>query len=190
MDFRDEVDTPLHETARERFSLYRGVDSLRNCSWDPYENLPIHYAKIFRFQNFEQTQREAMKKSQLEGLPINGTYIRLILKPVDEKTANAIAEAATRPFLVLSTLHAHETKISFNHFRVKRTERDRSIIENETPLEFHIGFRRFTFKPVFSEMIKNSKVSKMHRFFPHGMDLQASLNILSVLFFSTTSYKK
>lgn len=52
MDFRDEVDTPLDITARERFNLYRGVDSLRNCSWDPYENLPAHYAKIFRFQNF------------------------------------------------------------------------------------------------------------------------------------------
>lgn len=175
MDFRDEVDTPLDITARERFNLYRGVDSLRNCSWDPYENLPAHYAKIFRFQNFQQSQREAMKKSQLEGLPINGTYIRLILKPVDEKTTLALADASNKSFLVLSTLHAHETKISINHFRVKRTEEDRSIVENETPLEFHIGFRRFTFKPVFSEMIKNSKVSKMHRFFPHGHDLQASV---------------
>ena len=39
MDFPDEVDTPLKE-ARVRFQKYRGVKSLKNCDWDPYENLP------------------------------------------------------------------------------------------------------------------------------------------------------
>ena len=48
MDFPDEVDTPLTE-ARKRFQKYRGIKSLKNCDWDPYENLPVEYAKIFRF---------------------------------------------------------------------------------------------------------------------------------------------
>ena len=39
MDFPDEVDTPL-QSARERFQKYRGIKSLKNCDWDPYENLP------------------------------------------------------------------------------------------------------------------------------------------------------
>lgn len=52
MDFPDEVDTPLKE-ARKRFQKYRGIKSLKNCDWDPYENLPIEYAKIFRFQNIQ-----------------------------------------------------------------------------------------------------------------------------------------
>jgi len=52
MDFPDEVDTPLDQEARKRFVLYRGVKSLKNCSWDPYENLPIEYSKIWRFQNY------------------------------------------------------------------------------------------------------------------------------------------
>lgn len=50
MDFPDEVDTPL-QNARERFQKYRGVKSLKNCEWDPFENLPVEYSKIFRLQN-------------------------------------------------------------------------------------------------------------------------------------------
>lgn len=48
MDFPDEVETPL-VNARERFNKYRGIKSLRNCDWDPYENLPEDYAKVWRF---------------------------------------------------------------------------------------------------------------------------------------------
>ena len=48
MDFPDEVDTPLKE-ARVRFQKYRGIKSLKNCDWDPYENLPEDYSKIWRF---------------------------------------------------------------------------------------------------------------------------------------------
>merc|ERR1711957_623958 len=52
MDFPDEVETPL-VNARERFSKYRGIKSLRNCDWDPYENLPEDYAKVWRFQSYQ-----------------------------------------------------------------------------------------------------------------------------------------
>ena len=48
MDFPDEVDTPLKE-ARIRFQKYRGIKTLKNCDWDPYENLPEEYSKIWRF---------------------------------------------------------------------------------------------------------------------------------------------
>ena len=51
MDFPDEVETPLKE-ARVRFQKYRGIKSLKNCDWDPYENLPEDYSKIWRFQNY------------------------------------------------------------------------------------------------------------------------------------------
>lgn len=51
MDFPDEVDTPFKD-ARVRYQKYRGVKSLRNCDWDPYENLPDEYAKIWRLDNY------------------------------------------------------------------------------------------------------------------------------------------
>lgn len=52
MDFPDEVDTPFTE-ARKRFQKYRGIKGLKNCDWDPYENLPAEYSKIWRFQNLQ-----------------------------------------------------------------------------------------------------------------------------------------
>lgn len=48
MDFPDEVDTPFTD-ARVRFQKYRGIKTLKNCDWDPYENLPAEYSKIWRF---------------------------------------------------------------------------------------------------------------------------------------------
>jgi len=51
MDFPDEVDTPF-KNARVRYQKYRGVKALRNCDWDPYENLPQEYSKIHRIDNY------------------------------------------------------------------------------------------------------------------------------------------
>jgi pre-rRNA-processing protein TSR1 len=61
MDFPDEVDTPLEVEARKRFIKYRGIKSIKNCNWDPYENLPIDYSKIWRFQNFQQAQKDSIQ---------------------------------------------------------------------------------------------------------------------------------
>ena len=84
MDFRDEVDTPLDVPARERFSKYRGLRNLRTSDWDPYENLPAHYAKIFTFQDLFFTRKQSLLASAAEGLPINGAFVELVLKPLDE----------------------------------------------------------------------------------------------------------
>jgi len=35
--------------------------SFRNSPWDPYENLPLDYARIFDFQDFNRTVRRVMK---------------------------------------------------------------------------------------------------------------------------------
>jgi pre-rRNA-processing protein TSR1 len=60
MDFPDEVDTPLDDEARKRFAKYRGIKSIKNCNWDPFENLPTEYSKIWRFQNFTQAQKDSV----------------------------------------------------------------------------------------------------------------------------------
>jgi pre-rRNA-processing protein TSR1 len=79
MDFPDEVDTPFKD-ARQRFEKYRGIKSLKNCNWDPYENLPPEYSKIWRFENFQAEVKKQKDLVEAEGLPINGTYITLVLE--------------------------------------------------------------------------------------------------------------
>lgn len=34
----------------------------RTSPWDPKENLPIDYARIFQFQNFDRTRRRVIKE--------------------------------------------------------------------------------------------------------------------------------
>lgn len=58
MDFPDEVDTPFTE-AYKRFQKYRGIKSIKNCDWDPYENLPSEYSKLWRFQHYQAAYKDS-----------------------------------------------------------------------------------------------------------------------------------
>ena len=75
------MDTPQHITARERFQRYRGLKSFRSSPWDPYENLPQDYARIFQFQNFKRSKKRIMESLTNEGV-IPGTYVTISIKNV------------------------------------------------------------------------------------------------------------
>ena len=66
-EFPDEVDTPRDVPARIRFQRYRGMRSFRTSPWDPYENLPRDYARIFQFEDFRRTERAVRKRAEEEG---------------------------------------------------------------------------------------------------------------------------
>lgn len=87
MDFPDEVDTPFKE-ARVRYQKYRGIKSLRNCDWDPYENLPQEYSKIWRLDNYQLAQKNALQQVSEEGLPLNGTFLTIVLELDSPEEAN------------------------------------------------------------------------------------------------------
>lgn len=52
-----QVDTPAGVRASLRFAKYRGLKSWRASPWDPREELPREYARVFAFQNFKRAHK-------------------------------------------------------------------------------------------------------------------------------------
>ena len=76
--------------------------------------------------------------------------------------------------LIFSTLLPHETKVTVTHFKIKRFDEDKTIIPSKSVLEFHIGFRRFLSKPIFSDEYYGTNKAKYYRFLLHDTETLAS----------------
>lgn len=159
--FPDEVDTPLDVSARTRFQRYRGLKSFRSSPWDPMENLPLNYSRIFQFQNFERTRRRVLAEAatEEEGAMI-GWYVTLHIEDVPVSVMESFQ--AGKP-LVLVSLLPHEQKMSVMHVLVRRHPGFIEPIASKEELVFQCGFRRFRASPIFSQHTTGDK-HKMERF--------------------------
>ncbi|KAF8740163.1 hypothetical protein AX14_008351 [Amanita brunnescens Koide BX004] len=166
--FPDEMDTPQDQLARVRFQRYRGLRSFRTSPWDPFENLPRDYARIFQFEDFRRTERTIHKRAEGEVHRVEpATRVSIYLKDVPRNAE------LTGP-VTLYALLQHEHKITVLNFSVQRnTEYDGSV-RSKDPLVLCVGPRRFRINPVYSQLTRGggkgtNNVHKFERYLRHGV---------------------
>ncbi|KAF3961780.1 hypothetical protein ACB098_06G125500 [Castanea mollissima] len=180
-EYPDEVDTPLDIPARKRFAKYRGLKSFRTSSWDPKESLPPEYAKIFAFDNFARTQKHVLSKAldmeqgnRDDCIPAS-SYVRLHIKEVPNSVACKLCSLIKTVPVIVSGLLQHESKMSVLHFSIKKHDTYSAPIKSKEEFVFHVGFRQFVARPIFSSDNINSDKHKMERFLHAGRFSVASI---------------
>ncbi|KAH0920860.1 hypothetical protein HID58_020878 [Brassica napus] len=181
-EFPDEVETPIDQPARKRFAKYRGLKSFRTSSWDPnVESLPQDYARIFAFDNLARTQKLVLKQalkmeeeSRDDCVP-TGSYVRLHIKEVPLVAASKLSSLVSSKPVIAFGLLQHESKMSVLHFSVKKYDGYEDPIKTKEELMFHVGFRQFVARPVFSTDNFSSDKHKMERFLHPGRFSLASV---------------
>jgi len=170
LQFPDEIDTPMDTPARTRFQRYRGLRSFRTSPWDPYENLPKDYARIFQFEDFKRTERAVKRRAEEDSSAVQpGTRVTVFLKDVPEE----VSQTPHHPFVIFALLQ-HEHKKSVLNFTVQRnTEYDGSV-RSKDPLIMCIGPRRLRVNPIYSQHSRGggkgaNNVHKFERYLKHGV---------------------
>ncbi|XP_077064435.1 pre-rRNA-processing protein TSR1 homolog [Siphateles boraxobius] len=159
--FPDEVDTPLDVPAKTRFQKYRGLKSFRSSPWDPLENLPPNYSRIYQFQNFERMRRRILADaaSEEEGAMV-GWYVTLHIVDVPPSVMESFL---TGKPLVMVSLLPHEQKMSVMQMLVRQHPSNTEPIKSKEELVFQCGFRRFRASAIFSQHTSADK-HKLERF--------------------------
>ncbi len=182
-NFPDEVDTPMEIPARQRFARYRGLKSFRTSPWDPYEDLPRDYAKIFQFDNYGRTKKRVEASALLEGVQ-PGTRVCFWIENVPRSAAvrarasgvgelPILHEGERAPFVLFGLLR-HEHKKSVLHFTVTRNTEYDGPVKSKDPLVLCLGPRRFRVNPIYSQNSlgsgkRGNGVHKFERYLSHGI---------------------
>jgi len=162
--FPDEVDTPVDQPASIRFQKYRGLESFKTSKWDVNEDLPLDYARIFRFKNFNHTRRRVLQfKPEEEYLVPKDRYVTIVIADVPKAV---IERHEFQDPLIITGLLPNEQKMSVMNILVKPSFKNTAVVKNKDLLMFQVGFRKFLARPIFSQHTRNNTKYKMERFMP------------------------
>lgn len=184
LKFPDEVETPIDLPARQRFARYRGLKSFRTSPWDPKEDLPQDYAKVFAFENFKRTlkrARQAVDTFEPGMGVVAGTWVSLHAANVPAEVALRVVErvrasqSGAAPVLTIWGLLQHECKLSVANFSVRKATGFADPVVNKEELLFVTGLRSFMAKPVLSTDEHGADKHKMERFLLEGRSSVATV---------------
>ena len=193
--FPDAVEVPEDQTARARFSKYRGVESLRTSEWDTSADVaPDYLDDIFEFDNFKLSMKRALTVNQNDE---NIAYRPGALVQMDLCLDNFLQSQATnrqiieevlnRPLsqvpLCIFGLLAHEQKYSVLNFNIQ--PRSTAIVRNKETVLMIYGFRRLEVSPVYSDASHGHNLHLMNRIMP--TDCSCTASVLAPIAYPPTS---
>ncbi|XP_049848585.1 pre-rRNA-processing protein TSR1 homolog [Schistocerca gregaria] len=154
-----EIELPYGQLAQDVLREYRGMKSFRTSTWNPREELPIDYARIFQFSNFKKLHRHILEiSSHSDALLTSGSYVKLVLKDCKKPVTDLYTT------FVLVNLLPFENKYSVMHYSVVMDPGHCEVIPNETELTYYVGFRKFTGPALLSDDNPRFKNHKMENF--------------------------
>ncbi|XP_032663678.1 pre-rRNA-processing protein TSR1 homolog [Odontomachus brunneus] len=172
--FPDEMDTPQDILAKTRFQKYRGLESFRTSPWDPKENLPADYARIFQFENFDRTRKRVYKeRDNINEGAQPGCYITMDILRVSSEIFKAFTTVENQPLVIFGLL-PYENKMSLLNIVLKHSNNYVQTVKSKDRLVFQCGFRRFVACPIFSQHTNGTK-HKYERYFHPESTIVASM---------------
>lgn len=196
--FPDAVEVPEDQSARSRFSKYRGVESLRTSEWDTSADVaPDYLDNIFEFDNFKLSMKRALTVNQNDENNVNSHYRPGALIQMDlcldnfleSQTTNIqlIEEVLNRPLsqvpLCIFGLLAHEQKYSVLNFNIQ--PRSTAVVRNKEAVLMIYGFRRLEVSPVYSDASHGHNLHLMNRIMP--TDRSCTASVLAPIAYPPTS---
>lgn len=172
-EFPDEVDTPMDVPARVRFQKYRGLKSFRTTKWDPKENLPEDYSRIYQFPNFRSMIKQIQfeQEQKLQHHHNDSAHLHRFVNIYLKNVPFHRFEPGHHLFLI--GLLPHEQCLSVLNIVLTRPNDSQTILKSKEPLLFIVGHRRFISSPIFSQHTRGNK-HKFERFFRPGETLVAT----------------
>ncbi|KAG2171939.1 hypothetical protein INT43_001415 [Umbelopsis isabellina] len=159
-DFPDEIDTPLDIPARTRFARYRGLQSFRTSPWDPYENLPIDYSRIFQYENYNRTKNRVLTQNLVGNVKAK-TRVTLYIKDVPKEAYESYSPS--RPFVVFGLLQ-YEHKMTVLNLQITRDNAYEEPVRSKDPMILHMGYRRMVVRPIYSQRGNGKGSNNVHKF--------------------------
>lgn len=199
LEFPDEVEVDPRASAKERFSRYRGVRSIRNTDWNAREKdprAPEEYPRLYRPGEVIATRNR--KEKLLEEGPLTGTKVRVFLVASQESARlapqediNITLNRAANPVTAYGLLPGEE-KLGYVNAGITMDSEVVDPIKSKSPIVVQYGPRRLLVNPLFNQGgPSDNNVHKFNRFLHPGRSAVAtfiapvSLSHAPVVFYRT-----
>lgn len=183
-EFPDEMELAPTESAKQKFSEYRGIKSLGTCDWEWDEHdsqRPSIYSRLLRINNFRATRNKLHKDAIRDAQVTTGNKVRLFIKAPQYVLANV--DVARSPFVVYSLLE-HEHKLAVANFSFKSWEDYEEPVPSGEAIVVQYGFRRQVITPTFNQASNSANNVHKYERFAHYGDTCIATAIAPALFYN------